>query len=320
MTDNVTPTRRPLAAITQKKYDQAIERLTRAGIDLCDTDAVFVHLKNLGIGDSSTKLYLTAISNKLGTETPQIYKDTMRDLMKGVTKSKKEDDQVMVSEQKEQYVPPDPVVNTNHGRRWTPTDDEELLQLISSGKKTSECAATLGRTEASIEGRKLRYTKEFIARGLSVTEASERAQLSPVWVEKYLLPAEEDSDDYLERISAPPQPVKEDDRYKNAKIYELVHEGNVIYRGSTIQSLEYRLKGHQSSTGHGRISDYIKKVGPQNISIRLVELYPCKNHAELLSRETYLIQEEKANSNLLNVKHNIRYVETETFTKILNSK
>jgi hypothetical protein len=206
---------------------------------------------------------------------------------------------------------------TNHRARWTAELDEKLLQMISSGKSTAECALHLGRSEMAIELRKLRHTQELIGKGMTIEDASRRIQLSPLMVEQHLQPAEEDSDDYLEKASAT-RHIEEDNNYKDGKIYDLVFEGNVIYRGSTIQTLENRLKGHRSSSSHGRLSDYIKKVGPQNVDIRLVELYPCKNKGELLTRERYLIREEKKNNNLLNIQY--RYVETETFTKILSSK
>ena len=169
--------------------------------------------------------------------------------------------------------------------------------MISSGKTSAECASKLGRSESSIEWRKLRHAKELIAKGRSIEDASELTKLSPMMVEEQLHQVECDSDDYLN---------------------SLVERNNVVYRGSTCQSLSKRLSQHRTSSGHGILSDFIKKVGVKNINIKLVESYPCNTKEELLARERDLIRQESHNQHLLNIKH--RYVETDAFNTMLSSK
>jgi hypothetical protein len=206
------------------------------------------------------------------------------------------------------------LTRNEHGGRWTPELDNELLRLISSGKTTSECATELGRTELAIEWRKLRHTKELINKGRFIEDACKLTQLSSSMIEVHFPKTEYDSDDYFE------SPIKcnevvPDEKYKNSKIYELRFGDTVIYRGSTYQTLEDRLKSHRNSSGHGNLSAFIKKVGPKNINIRLVESYPCKTRGELLARERALIREESQNNDLLNIKH--RYVQVEAFNEML---
>jgi hypothetical protein len=92
-----------VAESTQKKYDQALERLSKAGLTLTDTDAVMKHLKGLAIGDSSTKLYLSAIKQKMGDATPKAYLNKIRELMGGIMA--KELEQKMTEKQEENFVP-----------------------------------------------------------------------------------------------------------------------------------------------------------------------------------------------------------------------
>ena len=201
--------------------------------------------------------------------------------------------------------------------RWTPEHDSELLQMISSGKTSAECASKLGRSESSIEWRKLRHAKELIAKGRSIEDASELTKLSPMMSEEQLHQVECDSDDYLNSL-VERKNVVPDDNYTNGKIYDITFEDNVVYRGSTCQSLSKRLSQHRTSSGHGILSEFIKKVGSKNINIKLVESYPCNTKEELLARERVLIRQESHNQHLLNIKH--RYVETETFNTMLSSK
>ena len=61
----IAPTRKPISEITQKKYDQAIKRITDAGLDLDDTKKVLAWIKEKG-GDSAQKVYLSALKYELG--------------------------------------------------------------------------------------------------------------------------------------------------------------------------------------------------------------------------------------------------------------
>jgi len=106
-------------------------------------------------------------------------------------------------------------------------------------------------------------------------------------------------------------PKSEAKKYANGKIYRLVFDNKCIYIGSTIQTLEKRLQGHQSSsTGKVRwsaeylsspIYTFIREVGSKNITIELYENFPCKSKEELEYRETSIIQsEQKINPHLKN--------------------
>lgn len=79
-----------------------------------------------------------------------------------------------------------------------------------------------------------------------------------------------------------------DPRYKNGKIYKLVCDATpIVYYGSTIKSLPQRLAKHNSGSntcGSKELFD------AGNVSIELVEEYPCNNKYELESRERFYIE------------------------------
>ena len=78
-----------------------------------------------------------------------------------------------------------------------------------------------------------------------------------------------------------------DSKYKNGKIYKLVCDATpIVYYGSTIQSLSDRLIHHKSHKDCG--SKELFDAG--NVSIVLVEEYPCNNRHELQSRERIYIE------------------------------
>jgi len=62
---DIPPTRKPIAATTQKKYDQAIERILAAKLELDDVEKVLDWIKTKG-GDSTQKTYLSALKYELG--------------------------------------------------------------------------------------------------------------------------------------------------------------------------------------------------------------------------------------------------------------
>ena len=84
--------------------------------------------------------------------------------------------------------------------------------------------------------------------------------------------------------------------YNNGKIYKIVDNlSDMLYVGSTCNTLEQRLKAH--------ISDYksFKLGGKNNITsfkilenndfkIELIENYPCENKSQLEKREGYFIK------------------------------
>jgi hypothetical protein len=147
-------------------------------------------------------------------------------------------------------------------------------------------------------------------------------KLSPemvAWI-KFKATEYDSEEEYLENLRRQneqrPQPP--DIKYTDGKIYDLTFEGGVVYRGSTTRSLSQRLSGHRTSSQHGHLSAFIKKVGAENINIRLVENYPCRGKTELLARERILVRKESStNKNLLN-RHYV-YYETQSFLDILES-
>ena len=88
-----------------------------------------------------------------------------------------------------------------------------------------------------------------------------------------------------------------DDRYKDGKIYKIISDKtDMIYIGSTIRTLNKRLRDHKShnNTKPTR-SKQIFDIDP-NPKIVLLENYPCKNKKELEIRERYYIE----NNNCIN--------------------
>lgn len=82
-------------------------------------------------------------------------------------------------------------------------------------------------------------------------------------------------------------------KYQNGKIYKLVHDGKVIYVGSTIQKLNERLNGHKAKSKvkpDMKIFKYICNVGWDNITIELIENVNCNSKNELETREKYYIK------------------------------
>ena len=94
------------APSTLKKYEQAVARIKKAGLDISDAPAVMDHLKSLVIGDSAVKLYLSAIRYTLmaeGKDVPKAYTDKIRELMTGIMNHELK--QELSDKQKLQYVP-----------------------------------------------------------------------------------------------------------------------------------------------------------------------------------------------------------------------
>jgi hypothetical protein len=79
--------------------------------------------------------------------------------------------------------------------------------------------------------------------------------------------------------------------YKNGKIYCLYNliTKIVIYIGSTTQSLNRRKYEHKSKSKYknSKLYIYIRKIGFENIEIRLIENFPCNSRLELFEREGY---------------------------------
>ena len=78
-----------------------------------------------------------------------------------------------------------------------------------------------------------------------------------------------------------------DNKYQNGKIYKLVCDATpIVYYGSTIKPLSHRLVQHK---GHIDCSSReLFQLG--NVSIELVEEYPCNSKKELEARERIYIE------------------------------
>ena len=80
----------------------------------------------------------------------------------------------------------------------------------------------------------------------------------------------------------------DDNNFQNGKIYRLTcDDPNLIYYGSTIMSLEKRLKHHKSASNRS-VSRQMRDFG--GLKIELLEQYPCNSKKELLDKEQYYIQ------------------------------
>ena len=81
-----------------------------------------------------------------------------------------------------------------------------------------------------------------------------------------------------------------DERYQNGRIYKIVNNvDDEIYVGSTCLPLSKRLYYHKCDRNKKSLPCYqhLNKIGWENVSIILVENYPCNSKEELLARERY---------------------------------
>ena len=87
------------------------------------------------------------------------------------------------------------------------------------------------------------------------------------------------------------------ERYKRGKIYSLrSHQTDLVYIGSTIQSLSKRIGGHRDNykgwlKGAFRYVTSFDIVKYDDAYIELVEDYPCKTKAELERREGQVMRD-----------------------------
>lgn len=77
--------------------------------------------------------------------------------------------------------------------------------------------------------------------------------------------------------------------YRCGKIYSMRGEDGHYYIGSTTMSLTDRFRHHKefSKTHDTRVYEYCKRVGWKNITMELLEQYPCDSSEELHEREEY---------------------------------
>lgn len=93
--------------------------------------------------------------------------------------------------------------------------------------------------------------------------------------------------------------------YANGKIYKLVNASDMsdtrAYVGSTTRTLAERMTGHRADfrrRPHDKgVYEWMDQIGVENVSIVLLENYPCASKEELFARERYW-QEQTANLNI----------------------
>jgi Uri superfamily endonuclease len=79
-----------------------------------------------------------------------------------------------------------------------------------------------------------------------------------------------------------------ENKYESSKIYKLICN-EYYYIGSTIQPLKQRLYRHKSlaNSGTNHIYQHLNDIGWDNVTIELVENYPCQTKNELNDRLAY---------------------------------
>lgn len=92
-----------------------------------------------------------------------------------------------------------------------------------------------------------------------------------------------------------------DNKYSRGKIYRLVNDiDDEVYIGSTCDMLAKRKAKHKSLTikaQNRKVYSHLNQIGWDNVSIILIENYPCNSIEELKARERYWIEEMKPSLN-----------------------
>jgi hypothetical protein len=91
--------------------------------------------------------------------------------------------------------------------------------------------------------------------------------------------------------------------YRRGKIYSMTGIDGHYYIGSTTMSLTDRFHHHKeySKTHDTRVYEYCKRVGWKNITMELIEDYPCDSSQELHEREEYHLEPVRGDPFCLNV-------------------
>ena len=96
--------------------------------------------------------------------------------------------------------------------------------------------------------------------------------------------------------------------YSNGKIYKITNAvNNDIYVGSTVQTLEERMRLHKVKAKiypERKLYKRFFEIGFDNFTIELIEQYPCKNKDELETKEFEYIRMLKPVYNKNNIKYN----------------
>jgi predicted GIY-YIG superfamily endonuclease len=97
--------------------------------------------------------------------------------------------------------------------------------------------------------------------------------------------------------------------YETAKIYKLVCSDGYYYIGSTVRTLKLRFASHKhasKTTDTNAAYNHIKTLGWENVTIELVELFPCETKDQLLQRETWHISEHRGDAFCLNTRNPVK--------------
>ena len=112
-------------------------------------------------------------------------------------------------------------------------------------------------------------------------------------------------------------------KYQNGKIYKITNEDmpELVYYGSTIQTLKIRLSKHRYACLNKNNSSKIL-FNTENYNIQLIELYPCENRKQLCEREGWYIRNNDCiNKNIAGRTYKEYYKEYHKLNKnILNQK
>jgi hypothetical protein len=103
--------KKPISATTKKQYENRISLLGQAGVDyIADPPSLFKWFAETNQGESSQKLYLSAIKNQSSAPFPTIFQDKIKELIK--KQNEKATDQKLSAKQEEKYIAYDKLVAT----------------------------------------------------------------------------------------------------------------------------------------------------------------------------------------------------------------
>jgi len=124
---------------------------------------------------------------------------------------------------------------------------------------------------------------------------------------------------------------QQNDKYQNTKIYYLQDDstGEKLYFGSTYKTLDDRLDRHKidsfresQSEYNSKKSKYLRSMDLKNLSIHLIEDYPCNTRNEKIKRERYWfdIYKLKLNSYKPYITHHNRDSKNEKKRQVIKCK
>ena len=120
-------------------------------------------------------------------------------------------------------------------------------------------------------------------------------------VEEEEVEVDEEEEEEEEEVEV--EEEEEEETYIDGKIYQLLCIDGHYYYGSTIQQLYKRLSTHKnlSKTDKTVLYNHINTIGWDNVSMELVEDYPCETTQQLRAKEDEYIRQSKNDPLCLNV-------------------